>query len=338
MEKKVGLIIAVAAAALLLAALSVAGFLLNRRSMERMKAELDSALMGQAEVLAPISDYIEAQMAVDSASKGYASAVQIYAPAVPDEMTFAGQKIKLNRTDLRERMERELITFTYSHSNSIQMLKRSGRYFPMVEPILKAKGVPDDLKYLMAIESNVNPIAVSKAGAAGLWQFMAATAKDYGLEVNANVDERFNIERETEAACDYLLKAYAKYGDWMTVAASYNAGQGGISSRIEKQKQRTAFNLWLPEETSRYMFRILTAKMMFENPSSFGFNLSEEDYYKYVPPRRTVTVTETIKDLPDFAAANGVSYFQLRSANLWLRELSLKVSGKNSYKIKIPRE
>ena len=338
MEKKVWIPLAVSVVSLLLAGAAAAGFFLNKRALEAEKAGLKAELERQDELIATLTGFMDEQMALDSAVKGYAQAVKIYAPAVPDEMTFAGQKIKFNRADLRERMEREIITFTYGHSNSIQMLKRSGRYFPIVEPILKAKGVPDDLKYLMAIESNVSPTALSKAGAAGLWQFMAGTAKEYGLEVNSNVDERYNIEKETEAACAYLLKAYSKYGDWMTVAASYNAGQGGISTRIEKQKQRTAFNLWLPEETSRYMFRILTAKLMFENPSAFGFSLAPEDYYTYVPPRKTVTVTDDIKDLPDFAAINGVSYYQLRNANLWLKELNLKVSGKKSYKIKIPRE
>ena len=338
MEKKLWIPVAVAAVAFLVAAAAVAGFFVNKRTLEAEKEGLKAELARQDELLTTLTGFMDEQMALDSARKGYAESVRIYAPAVPEEVTFAGQKIKLNRADLRERMERELITFTYGHSNSIQMLKRSGRYFPMVEPILKAKGVPDDLKYLMAIESNVSPVALSKAGAAGLWQFMPATAKEYGLEVNANVDERYNIEKETEAACAYLLKAYAKYHDWMTVAASYNAGQGGISTRIEKQHQRSALNLWLPEETSRYMFRILTAKLMFENPSAFGFSLEPEDYYRYVPPRKTITVTEDIKNLPDFAAANGVSYFQLRNANLWLKELNLKVSGKKSYKIKIPAE
>ena len=338
MEKKVWIPIVIAAASFLVAGAAVAGYFANKRALEAEKAGLKNELARQNELITTLTGFMDEQMALDSARKGYAESVRIYAPAVPSEVSFAGQTIKLNRFDLKERMERELLAFTYGHSNSIQMLKRSGRYFPMVEPILKAKGVPDDLKYLMAIESNVNPTALSMAGAAGLWQFMSATAKEYGLEVNNNVDERYNIERETEAACDYLLKAYAKYHDWMTVAASYNAGQGGVSSRIEKQRQRSALNLWLPEETSRYMFRILAAKMMFENPAAFGFTLEPEDYYRYIPPRKTITVTEEIKNLPDFAAANGVSYFQLRNANLWLKDLNLKVSGKKSYKIKIPAE
>ena len=264
--------------------------------------------------------------------------IHFQAPKVPQFIEFAGQTYRFDRPDLYERMDRELIAFTYGHTNSVLMLKRAERLFTQVVPILVKNGVPEDLKYLMAIECNLDPKSVSSAGAAGPWQFMKATGRSYGLEVAEEVDERYHIAKSTEAACKYLKEAYAKYGDWMTVAASYNAGQGGVSSRIEKQRQRSALNLWLPEETSRYMFRILAAKMMFENPAAFGFTLEPEDYYRYIPPRKTITVTEEIKNLPDFAAANGVSYFQLRNANLWLKDLNLKVSGKKSYKIKIPAE
>lgn len=181
------------------------------------------------------------------------------APAVPKQIIFAGDTIRFDRSDLYERMDRELISFTYMHSNSILMLKKSDRYFRMVEPILRQNGIPDDLKYLMAIESNLNPKAYSSAGAAGLWQFTKTTGKEYGLVIDAEVDERYNIGKETIAACKYLRRAYEKYGDWMTVAASYNAGQGGISRRLSDQRQKSAMDLWLVEETSRYMFRVLSA-------------------------------------------------------------------------------
>lgn len=233
-------------------------------------------------------------------------------------------------------MDRELITFTYGHTNSLLMLKRSERIFHTVVPILKKYGIPEDLKYLMAIESNLDPMAYSSAGAAGLWQFITSTGRQYGLEVNSNVDERYNVEKSTEAACRYLLDAYAKYGDWMTVAASYNSGTNGVSRRIDKQHQSSAMNLWLPRETMRYMFRILVAKMFFENPESFGFD--EKERYPYIAPKEVVTVTDPIEDLVKFAEDHGVTYFQLKNANLWLREDKLNNASHRTYKIIIPKD
>lgn len=263
-------------------------------------------------------------------------AVHPTAPSVPESIEFAGKTYRFDTDAMYERMDRELIAFTYMHTNSTLMLKRSTRYFRMVEPILKANGVPEDLKYLMAIESNLDPKAVSVSGAAGLWQFLKSTAPQYGLEVSSEVDERYNIEKETEAACKYFKEAYAKYGDWLTVAASYNAGQGGITKRLSDQKQSSALNLFLPEETSRYMFRILVAKMFFTDPESFGFNVPKEDYYPYREPRKVVTVTTAIPSLPDFAADNGVTYADLRNANLWMLGTKLSNPSGKTYKIIIP--
>ena len=257
-------------------------------------------------------------------------------PSVPQSINFAGQTITFDRPDLYERMDRELITFTYMHTNSTLMLKRSKRIFAEVEPILRENGIPDDLKYLMAIESNLDPSSVSPAGAAGLWQFMTATGRQYGLEVNSNIDERYNTKKATEAACKYLKEAYAKYGDWMTVAASYNAGMGGISSRLQAQRQESAMDLWLVTETSRYMFRILAAKMMFENPQSFGFDVTEEDMYPFYPPKEVVIVTDPIADLVLFAGQHQISYARLKEANLWLREDKLNNASHRTYYVTIP--
>ena len=257
-------------------------------------------------------------------------------PKVPEMVVFAGDTIRFDRADLRERMDRELIAFTYSHTNSILMLKRSGRVFPQIEPLLAANGVPDDLKYLMAIESNVSETAVSVAGAAGLWQFMREVGREFGLEVTATVDERYNVRKETEAACAYLKKAYARYGDWMTVAASFNGGINGITKKRETQRQSKALDLHLVEETSRYMFRILAAKMMFENPALFGFELSDDEYYPYIPPKRTVVVSSPIDDLAEFAERYGISYAQLRRANPWLRDTKLVPGRGKTYEIAIP--
>ena len=257
-------------------------------------------------------------------------------PKVPDYIVFAGDTVRFDRADLRERMDRELIAFCYSHTNSTLMIKRANRYFPQIEPLLKAAAVPDDLKYLMVIESNVDPKAVSSAGAAGFWQFMKETGKGFGLVVNTEVDERYNTEKATLAACRYLKQAYAKYHDWLTAAASYNAGQGNISKRLTDQHQKSAMDLWLVEETSRYMFRILAAKMYFENPSAFGFTFSREDLYPNIPPREEVEVSGSIDDLTVFAEKYGVSYADLKRANLWLRDSKLVNKERKTYIIAIP--
>ena len=258
------------------------------------------------------------------------------APRVPDYVVFAGDTVRMDRLDFRERMDRELLSFTNMHTNSMLMLKRSKRIFGQVVPILKAHGIPEDLKYLMAIESNLDPTAVSVVGAAGLWQFTKATAATYHLEVNAEVDERFHIEKETKAACDFLKDAYRKFGDWMTVAASYNAGQGGITARLSEQKQTSALELWLTEETSRYMFRLLACKLFFENPSAFGFQISQADMYPAKKPRETVTVKEPIPSLVDFAISHGTTYAALRQSNLWLKDSKLTNKAGKTYKIIIP--
>lgn len=257
-------------------------------------------------------------------------------PQVPVFSVFAGDTIRFDRPDFRERMDRELISFTYMHTNTTLMLKRSRRYFEIVVPILRREGIPEDLKYLMAIESNLDPKAVSSAGAAGLWQFTRATAQTYGLECNSEVDERYHIEKETVAACKFFKDAFAKYGNWMTVAASYNAGQAGISRRLTDQRQTNALELWLPEETARYMFRLLAAKMLFEHPAAFGFDVPENERYPYVAPRETVTVSEPVPSLVDFAEKHGTTYARLKEANLWLRDNKLTNKSRKTYQILIP--
>lgn len=255
---------------------------------------------------------------------------------VPESVEFAGQTIKLDRADLRERMDRELIAFTYSHNMSTLMIKRANKYFPQIEPILERMGIPDDLKYLMVIESNLDPQAQSGAGAAGLWQFTQSTGREYGLEVNSNIDERYNTYKATEAACRFLKEAYSKYGNWMTVAASYNGGQQGMDRRIEMQHQKDALDMWLVDETSRYMFRLLAVKMMFEDPSKFGFSFKREDLYPYIPIKKQIKVTDPVDDLVAFAEKNGITYADLKRANLWLRESKLNNKSHRTYYIDIP--
>ena len=262
--------------------------------------------------------------------------VQQLPPPVPDYVVFAGETIRFDRADLRERMDRELIAFTYSHNMSTLMIKRANCYFPQIEPILEKMGIPDDLKYLMVIESNLDPQAASGAGAAGLWQFTQSTGRAYGLEVNANIDERYNTYKATEAACRFLAEAYSKYGNWMTVAASYNGGQQGMDRRIEQQHQKNAMDMWLVDETSRYMFRILVAKMMFEDPSKFGFRFKREDLYPYIPIKEQIKITDPVEDLVKFAEEHKITYADLKRANLWLRESKLNNKSHRTYYIDIP--
>ena len=254
---------------------------------------------------------------------------------IPEHVEFCGKDIDLTRFDRRERMDRELLAFMYMHSTSIQMIKRANRYFPVVESILKENGIPDDMKYMMAIESNVNPTARSVAGAAGLWQFMQGTGREHGLEVNNNIDERYNVEKSTRAACKYLKNAYAKYKDWATVAASYNAGQARISQQLEIQKVSNSLDLFLVEETTRYVYRILAAKIMFQKPSAFGFFLKASDLYPEIPCKE-YTITTGISDLSVWAKEKGINYSLLRQLNPWIRENTLQNKTQRTYKILVP--
>lgn len=258
---------------------------------------------------------------------------------VPKEVTFAGEKVKLDRYDMYERYDREINSFTYFHSTTLLTLKRANRYFPVIEPILKENGVPDDFKYMAVVESSLNPRALSSARAAGMWQFMPATATQYGLEVTDEVDERYNIEIVTRAACRYLKTAYAKYGNWASVAMSYNGGMGRISSELGQQQAEEGLDLWLVDETSRYYFRMLAIKNLFENPAKYGFVVKAHQLYKPLQ-YKTVEVSESIPDLATFAKNNGITYAQLKDVNSWLRGRKLTINPKKpkTYTIQIPTE
>lgn len=258
---------------------------------------------------------------------------------IPADVEFAGEKIDLTRYDMHERFDREINGFTYLHSTTMLLIKRANRYFPVIEPILKKNNIPDDFKYLCVIESNLDHRAVSSAGAAGLWQFMKGTAPRYGLEVSGEVDERYSIEKATEAACRYFKEAHAKYGSWTNVALSYNAGQGRISGELDKQQATEGLDLWLVEETSRYYYRMLAIKQVFENPYKYGFVLKEDQLYK--PIRfKEVKITESITDLAAFAKQQGITYAQLKDFNAWLRDRKLIITAKNpkTYTILIPEK
>ncbi len=256
---------------------------------------------------------------------------------VPERMTFAGEKITFDRYDLREKMDRELNSFTYFHSTTLLLFKRANRIFPIIEPILKQQGLPDDLKYLAVIESSLDSRAVSPARAAGLWQFMAATAPRYGLEVGSEVDERFHIEKSTVAAALYLREAYRKYNSWSAAALSYNGGQARITNAMNSQQSQEALDLWLVEETTRYYFRMLAIKEIFENPRKYGFVLEAHQLYKPIEFKE-VKVSTPISSLAAFAKEQGITYSQLKDFNSWLRDDKLTNKSGKTYTFLIPEK
>lgn len=255
---------------------------------------------------------------------------------VPTEAVFANEKAPLNVYDVKERFEREILVNTNLHSSSILILKRANRAFPVIEPILKAYGVPDDFKYLAVIESSLTN-AVSPSGAKGVWQFMEPAAKENGMEVNEFVDERYHLEKATHAACKYLLKAKAKFGTWTLAAASYNAGMTGIANHLENQKVDNYYDLLLTEETSRYVFRILALKYIMESPKSFGFNISTTELYQLLPTKK-IEVDSSITSLAQFAKTQGINYKILKLHNPWLRDKKLVNPTKKKYVIEIPTQ
>ncbi len=254
---------------------------------------------------------------------------------IPDEMTFAGEKIVFDRYDFRERMDRELNSFTYFHSSTLLLFKRANRIFPIIEPILKQQGVPDDIKYIAVIESSLDHRAISPARAVGLWQFMSSTAPGFGLEVSSEVDERYHIEKSTAAACRYLKDAYRKYGSWSAAALSYNGGQGRITNELRNQQTNNALDLWLVEETTRYYYRMLAIKTIFENPSQYGFVLRGDQLHKPMDFKE-VRVSSSIPSLVAFAKQHGITYAQLKDFNSWLRDTKLTNRSGKTYTILIP--
>lgn len=260
----------------------------------------------------------------------------VYALNVPDNLNFAGEAMPLSDPDVLERMDRELLVNTYWQSNALLMFKRANKYFPVIEPILKKNGIPDDFKYLAVIESGLTN-AVSPAGAKGVWQIMPKTGREFGLEVNDNVDERYNLELATEVACDYLKKAKDKLGSWTLAAASYNAGMAGVSNRLKDQNVKDYYDLLLGEETGRYMFRIVALKEILNNPSKYGFNFRHKDLYKPIPTYK-VAVDTVVTDFVKFSERFGINYKILKLHNPWLREPHLNNKSRKEYFIEIPKE
>jgi hypothetical protein len=266
-------------------------------------------------------------------SKGsFRDSVKIF--KLPDTLSFAGESVPLAIPDVRERLERELYVNAYWESNMVLLMKRSSKFLPQIEKWLEANQIPEDFKYLAIAESGLMN-AVSSADARGFWQFMESTAKEYGLEVSNEVDERYHLEKSTIAAAKYLKKAHQKFGDWTAVAASYNIGQSGFARRQEEQVNANYYELYLNEETSRYLFRILAFKVIFENPTEFGFNLRHGDYYQN-PPLRSIEVKDDIKNLAAWAKMNNSNYKELKQYNPWLRDKDLNIKRGRSYELLLP--
>ena len=258
-------------------------------------------------------------------------------PDIPASVTFAGEKVSFDRLDMAERLDRELTSIIYGQTTTELCFKRANRYFPALSKILKEQGVPLDFLYLAVTESSMDYNAYSSAKAAGIWQLLAGTARDYGLEVNDEVDERFDPEKSTVAACKYLKAAYKKYGHWPTVAASYNAGMQRLTNELSKQKVDNSFDLYLVQETSRYVFRIIAYKLVMENPKRYGYRLSRQHLYQPVG-YTVVDVTGPVASWIDWAKGKGITYAQLREANPWIRSTKLTNAGGKTYKVRVPKQ
>ncbi len=255
---------------------------------------------------------------------------------IPENVSFAGEPVPLNDPDVKERLDRELYVNTFWHSNTIFLLKRGNRWLPQIEKILDKYNIPADLKYLAVIESDLMNKR-SPSDAVGFWQLLKGTAKDYGLEVDSEVDERYNPLKSTEVACKYLLKAHDKFGSWTDAAASYNIGMRGLQRTINKQGVKTYYELLLGEETSRYVFRAIAVKLIFEDPEKYGFYLGKDDLY-HQEKLREITVSSSINNLREFAFEQGINYKLLKRYNPWLRKNTLSVRRGNTYNIVIPKE
>ena len=269
-------------------------------------------------------------------SYGEEPSYKVYALELPDSLSFAGEIVPLHSPDLKERLDRELLVNTYWQSNMMLLLKRANKYFPTIEKILKEEGVPTDLKYLSVIESGLENV-ISPAGAKGFWQIMRTTGREYGLEVNSNVDERYHIVSSTRMAAQYLKKAKDKFGSWTLAAASYNRGMSGIQRNLNVQEVESYFDLLLGKETSRYVFRILAVKEIIENPSKYGYVFDNTDLYYSVPVRYHGLDT-AISNLTSFAQKMGINYKILKIHNPWLLQNHLNNKSRKYYEIAIPEK
>ena len=260
---------------------------------------------------------------------------KIYSVPIPNSLTFSGETVNLNENDLIQRFDKEILVNTYWQSNTLQLIKRSRKFFKIIEPILKKEGVPDDFKYLAVIESGLENLRSPK-GAKGIWQIMRGTGRELGLEINNNVDERYNLELSTIAACRYIKKAKNKFGTWTLAAAAYNRGMSGVNKALKKQNVKSYYDLLLGNETKRYVFRIHALKLILNNPNNYGFFIEDSQYYKD-DHFEVMNVDYPIKNLSEFAKKNGINYKTLKIFNPWLIQNHLNNRSKKKYKIKIPK-
>lgn len=259
-----------------------------------------------------------------------------FAVPMPEKLSLAGEEVPLSDPDVFERIDRELLVNTYWQSNGVLMFKRAHKFFPIIEPILKKNGVPDDFKYLSVIESGLTNV-VSPSGAAGFWQFMAKTGEEYDLEVNAQVDERYHLEKATEAACVYLKQAKEKFGSWSLAAASYNMGMNGLQRQMNRQKADNYYDLLLNSETSRYVMRIIALKEIMTHPKKYGYDLRAKDFYEYGTTDE-VKIDSAVADFADFAKQYNISYKTFKNYNPWLRQTYLHNKSGKTYTFKIPQK
>ncbi len=272
----------------------------------------------------------------DSIEKSVAKEYRISSIGIPEDLNFAGEMVPQDDPEVMERIDREFLVNTYWQSNALLLMKRANKYFPIIEPILAKNGIPDDFKYLAVAESGLTNV-VSPAGATGFWQIMKETGKEYGLEVNANIDERYHLEKSTEVACKYLNRWKEKYGSWTLTAAAYNAGPGGINRYMKIQEVDDYYDLLLVEETGRYVFRIMAIKEILSHPEKYGFHLEKEDLYTAVPTFN-VEVSEPIASFTDFSKKYEINYKILKRHNPWLREPHLNNTSGKKYTIEIPNK
>ncbi len=269
-------------------------------------------------------------------STGNSSSYRITAIDIPADLNFADEVVPQKDPEIMERVDREFLVNTYWQSNALLLMKRANKYFPVIEPILAKNGIPDDFKYLAVAESALTNV-VSHAGATGFWQIMKGTGKEYGLEINANVDERYHLEKSTQVACDYLNRWYKKYGSWTLTAAAYNAGPGAINKFLGIQKVDNYYDLLLGQETGRYVFRIMAIKEILSNPDKYGFDIKKEDMYSAIPTFK-VEVQEPVANFADFASKYEINYKILKRHNPWLREPHLNNASRKKYVLEIPNK
>lgn len=283
-----------------------------------------------------INSRTEKSPSEDYYKQAFQKKYSIFSLSLPDSLKFAGEEVPLDHFDVRESLDQELLINTYWQSQTILYIKRANKYFPRIEGILRENEVPEDFKYLVLAESDLKNV-VSSSGAVGMWQLLKGTARDYGLEVNDEVDERYHLEKSTEAACKFFKDAHDLFGSWTMAAASYNMGRKGLIRQVNRQKENNYYDLLLNNETGRYIYRILAIKMILENPDEFGFHIRPKDLYHIVPTYE-VKVDSSVSDFADFAKKYNINYKILKYFNPWLRDSFLTNKNGKVYYIKIPKE